>query len=125
MNNQNPELHELHEALRIHQTSHKSVSEKTVKANLVKKLNQIPGCFVKRREATSGLRGQPDITGIINGIRLELEIKVNSAKPTEKQKNWIRKWESYGAIAGCYETYDEIVEHINRYFTQRFNKKII
>ena len=55
-------------------------------------------------------KGQPDVTGCIQGIRIELEGKLPGNKPTPLQKSMLRKWKAAGAITGVYHSLEEAQE---------------
>ena len=55
-------------------------------------------------------KGHPDVTGCINGIRIELEGKIPGKKPTPLQASMLRKWEAAGAITGVYHSLEEAKE---------------
>jgi hypothetical protein len=71
---------------------------------VVKVLCEIDGCLAVKRHARSGDRGKPDVTGCINGQRLELEGKTPGSQPTPKQRQWLRRWKKVGAITGVYHS---------------------
>lgn len=64
----------------------------------------LPESFARKRLAGPNQKGQPDITGCIQGIRIELEGKLDGNKPTPIQKNWLKKWSNAGAYVGVYWT---------------------
>ena len=90
-----------------------------LEANLNKKaveaLNKMPGVFVKKRWSGPQQRGQPDITGICWGRRIEIEGKLPGNKPTKLQTHWLKTWEKYGAITGVYHSVTEAVALVEPY----------
>jgi hypothetical protein len=81
--------------------------ESNLNKKVVNELNKIPKCLVYKRHAGPRRKGQADITGCINGIRIELEGKVGDNKPTRLQAHWLKKWKAYGAITGWFRSVDE------------------
>lgn len=93
-------------------------------------VEKIPRSWFRKRRATAGLQGHPDITGVIEGVRVELEAKVPGGKVSQKQKYILAKYEACGAITGVFVTVEEFQRlifdglqkkgiHVNRnYFTQ-------
>ena len=84
--------------------------ESTLSKRVVKYLNSLPGCYAEKRPAQQGRKGRVDITGCINGRRIELEGKTGNKKPTPKQQYWLDKWASVGAITGVYRSIDDVKE---------------
>jgi hypothetical protein len=77
-------------------------------------LNSIRGCHVwrqntgwkpwydtngKRHVVYYGQKGQGDITGLIRGVRIEVETKAEGEEPNEWQHAWMDMIRSYGGIA--------------------------
>ena len=81
--------------------------ESTLNKNVVKWLNSIDGCLAKKRHGGAHNRGQPDVTGCLHGIRIELEGKIGNNKPTATQASWLKKWSAVNAITGVYWSLDE------------------
>ena len=84
--------------------------ESTLNKNFVKWLNGLTGCFAMKRLGQRGNRGQPDVTGCIFGIRIEMEGKIGYNKPTKIQKYWLKTWAKAGAITGVYWSLEEAKE---------------
>jgi len=63
--------------------------------------------WAHKRIATPGRAGEPDVTGCIFGIRIELEGKLPGEKPTKLQFAKLKRWEEAGAIAGWYTSLQE------------------
>lgn len=70
----------------------------------------LPDAWAYKRLASEGNRGQPDVTGCIKGIRIELEGKMPGGKETPLQKNRLEKWRKAGAITGIYYSFEEARE---------------
>jgi hypothetical protein len=85
------------------------MTEAKLNKNVVDALNKLPGVFVRKRFGGVGQKGQPDITGIARGIRVEIEGKLPGKKPTPKQKYWLDLWGKYGAITGVYHSESEAI----------------
>lgn len=64
-------------------------------------------------------KGQPDVSGTANFIRIELEFKRKGNKTTKLQDYWVDKWRELGCISGvCYsleDGYELIKEGLSRY----------
>lgn len=74
-------------------------------AAIIKYLNALPRCkAVKRHQTGWNKKGEPDISGCINGRHFELETKRPKKKPTILQQQRIREWLEAGAIAGRVES---------------------
>ena len=80
-------------------------SAKIYESNIVKAvlryLNKLPGCYAEKTwGGMMGNRGRPDITGCLNGRRLELEVKTPSGRLTPNQAAYLEKWNRAGAVTG-------------------------
>jgi hypothetical protein len=84
--------------------------ESTLNQNVVKRLNKLNGGHFRKRYGGPMLKGEPDVTGCIYGIRCELEGKLPGKHPTPKQKAALKKWKESGAITGVYYSVDEAVD---------------
>ena len=83
--------------------------EKPITNKIIAKLNSNPGIWVRKRlsSGSTGTKGYPDITGIVQvnlnslliGIRLEIEVKQPGKKPTANQYSKLRKFRKLGAIS--------------------------
>ncbi len=67
----------------------------------VRYLNLLPKCRAEKVMAHAGMRGKLDITGVINGLRFDIELKVHDNKPTPLQLKYLRWWTEVGSIAFC------------------------
>ena len=74
------------------------MKESKLSKDYIKWLNSLPKTKAMKRWATTGRKGQVDITGCSHGYRLEIEVKIGNNRPTEKQKWWMNYWEKTGAI---------------------------
>lgn len=79
--------------------------EKSVVQEIIKMLNGLDGCFVRKRHGGPTRKGEPDITGCYKGMRIEIEAKAIGGKLTRLQKEKLEKWNAVGAITGV--AYDE------------------
>jgi len=68
--------------------------------NSLRYLRALPRCRAVKRESSRTRRGEPDITGCLEGIRFEIECKVPGAAPTPLQAKRLRDWEAAGAVTG-------------------------
>jgi hypothetical protein len=69
-------------------------------------LNNMRNCVCYKRAGGPANPGQLDLSGCLQGIRIELEGKIGNNKPTRLQKHYIAKWKSAGAITGWYNTFE-------------------
>jgi len=97
---------------------------KQYESNLVKAciriLNKINCSFVEKRHAGPYRKGKADITGALNGLRFEFELKVGNNKLSLIQKKWLTKCKQAGCLcAGIWNT-DElkwIIKNYKRYIS--------
>ena len=89
-------------------------TEKQLNTKVVKYLNTLPCCYAEKRPAQQGRAGRVDVTGCIDGRRIELEGKLPGNKPTPIQKQWLRRWAEVGAITGVYRS----IADVKRILTQ-------
>jgi penicillin-binding protein-related factor A (putative recombinase) len=75
--------------------------ESTFAKKTVKYLNTLPKCHAEKVMAHAGMRGKLDITGAINGLRFDIELKTYNNKPTPLQLKYLRWWTEVGSIAFC------------------------
>ena len=92
------------------------VYEKTITNKIIRKLNLLPKCLVKKRLAGPMQKGQPDITGCIDGIRIEIEVKVPGNTPTPKQEEWLKRWYSVGAISFWADDADKAINKVTEIY---------
>jgi endonuclease/exonuclease/phosphatase family metal-dependent hydrolase len=56
------------------------------------------------------MKGKPDITGCLYGMRFEIECKAEGKEARPLQKAVIRKWKKSGAVAGVAHNVEEAQE---------------
>lgn len=99
------------------------IKESTLNKQVIKWLNSLPACFAYKRYGHMSNKGKPDISGCINGIRIELEGKVGSNKPTPNQAHWLAKWKSAGAISGWFTSLEQAQDIVTiQYYIKTGNK---
>jgi hypothetical protein len=83
---------------------------------IVDTLNNIPGVWCWRQNTgrrggvSFGLRGQADITGVVDGgRRIELEVKLPGGKVEPHQVAFIERMRMLGAIAGVVRSMDDAI----------------
>lgn len=87
------------------------MSEKAIERRILKWLNSLEGCWAHSRHGGMyDIKGNPDITGCLNGRRIEIEVKQPGQKPTPIQFAVMRKWEKAGAVVGWATTIEEAKE---------------
>ena len=74
--------------------------EITLVKAFVKWLTSLEECHAYKRAAGRDRKGKPDVTGCIQGIRIEVEVKIGENTPTSIQLLHLRKWKEAGAITG-------------------------
>ena len=80
----------------------KIVLEKTIVANILKYLNSIPGCHAEKVHGGEyGVAGKPDITGCIDGQRMEIEVKRPGGALTPRQAAGLQLWWKAGALCAA------------------------
>jgi hypothetical protein len=90
---------------------------------VVQWLKNLPQCTAYKRKGGPANPGQLDVTGCLQGIRIEIEGKVGDNKPTKLQEHYIREWTEAGAITGWYNNFEDAQE-IVRSGAARYNIKI-
>ena len=70
-------------------------------------INKLPSAYAYKRLGGVANKGQPDVTGCIQGYRIELEGKMPGKKPTPLQAQRLRLWADAGAITGVYYSLEE------------------
>jgi hypothetical protein len=78
----------------------RKVSEKSITNAILKWLNSIPGCYARKTLGGISNPGEPDISGCLNGRRLEIEVKAPGNKPTVLQERALKRWRESGAMSG-------------------------
>lgn len=94
------------------------LSEKHITNFCIDLINNIPNCCAKKRIANLVKSGEPDVTGIVNRIRLEIEYKVPGKNPTELQARELSKWEELGAINGVSHSIQETIQILSTHITR-------
>jgi hypothetical protein len=73
--------------------------EARLSSNIVVWLNQQENTIARKRHGSPyGMRGDPDVYGLINGHHFEMEIKLDKNTPTTLQEKRLEEWEKHGAI---------------------------
>lgn len=76
--------------------------EKTITNAIIKMINaEYPNGMARKRFSGGSTNnvGEPDITGSVCGIRVEIEVKQPGAKPSKLQLSRLRKLQRHGCIA--------------------------
>jgi len=64
-------------------------------------------------------KGEPDVTGCVQGVRIEIEGKMPGKKATPIQEFKLREWKKAGAITGVYHSLEEaqtiVIEGLKKY----------
>lgn len=94
------------------------MSEAIMNKKVADWLKTVPNGFGKKRHAGPGQKGEPDVTGAIGGLRVELEGKLPGNKPTPKQAQWLDIWTATGAVTGVFYSLEEAKEIIYRRFPE-------
>jgi predicted Zn-ribbon and HTH transcriptional regulator len=79
------------------EVKHEEPRETQFVDTVIEKLKAIGGDWEKRHGSGRGLNGQPDITGCIEGRRVEIEAKVGGNNPSELQLQRLVGWAKAGA----------------------------
>lgn len=74
--------------------------ESSICNTIIKKLNAVPGCRVKKFHGSPFGKCELDIYGCYNGVALFIEVKRPGCKPTIRQNKEIEDWRAVGAISG-------------------------
>ena len=101
------------------------LSEKHITTFCIDMINHIPYCYAKKRIANLIKSGEPDVTGIINRIRLEIEYKKPGKNPTTLQQIQLDMWTDLGAIVGVSHSIMETIQILQPHLTRDQIKKII
>jgi hypothetical protein len=80
--------------------------EAPLNKKVIKWLNDLPRCLARKTKGGPANPGQLDVTGCLQGIRIEIEGKVGDNKPTKLQLKTIKEWQNVGAITGWYNTFE-------------------
>ena len=86
--------------------------EKTLTNKIIKYINSnyAETTYLYKRLGSGNESGKPDITGVHNGLRVEMEVKAahrdkgsienNLSVASKRQQYWIKKFSKLGAISG-------------------------
>lgn len=79
--------------------------EKTIQANIIDYLKRLPDCTAENVHGSKYQVGRPDINACYKGRLLRIEVKTadHGNKPSEIQKENLRKWAKAGAV--CFVAY--------------------
>lgn len=81
--------------------------EATISKNIVKAINAIEGCRVKKFHGSAFGHMELDIYGCCRGRAVFIETKRSNGKVSERQKIEIEKWRATGAIVGVAHNKEE------------------
>ena len=84
-------------------------NENQMNAKAGKELNKLPCSKFRKRLGGPNRKGMADITGIIHGVAVEIEGKVDNEQPTPLQRKWLDDCDAAGAITGVYYSPTEAV----------------
>lgn len=85
---------------------------------LVRYLNRLPSCRVRKTHGSVFASGWPDLVGTIQGRMIALEVKRAGEKPTPLQVAELDLWRRAGAYAVWVDNFDDAVaciQEIRRY----------
>lgn len=86
-------------------------SEKAITGRIMDYLNDLDQCFCHKTHGGyfEGMKGKPDITGVIKGRRFDFEVKADEdCEATPVQKAVIRKFRRAGGIAEVVRSVNEV-----------------
>jgi len=92
----------------------KKMTKETGEKSAIKDYLKAIGAFYYHNLAGLGVfPGIPDLTAIVKGRVIQIEVKADVGKQSENQKNFQIVWESQG---GCYliGTADDVISGINK-----------
>ncbi|HKL42856.1 MAG TPA: VRR-NUC domain-containing protein [Clostridia bacterium] len=85
------------------------VRENAVVKSIKNYLDTLNYCYYhKTHSGRYSMKGKPDITGCLYGIRFEIECKVEGEEARPLQKAVIRKWGKAGAVAFVAHNVDDV-----------------
>jgi len=79
--------------------------ERSIQSSIIEALNENSCTVVRCRSADSvgHIAGDPDITGCIDGLHIEIEVKVFPEQPEPLQRHRLKQWAKAGACC-CWVT---------------------
>jgi hypothetical protein len=83
--------------------------ETSITKRILKYLKTIPKCKAEKRHGGAfGNAGKPDITGCLDGLRFEFEVKRKGNVASDLQKKELAEWEYAGAVVAVVYTVEEV-----------------
>lgn len=76
----------------------------------------------KRHGGAYGTSGEPDIEGCINGMCIQIEVKVPGNRPTKLQEVRLQEWSDAGACAFWTDDVDDALEYVKSRCNQPMRK---
>jgi len=86
--------------------------ESSIVKAIVRKLNAIPGCRIKKHHGSMYGAMEVDLYGCCNGRAVFIEAKQPGKKPTDRQRAELESWKAVGAITGVATSVAEAMEII-------------
>jgi len=86
---------------------------------IIKKVNELPMCKVEKNHGSQWGKPKLDLTGSVNGLMFQLEVKAPGKKPTPRQWGVIKEWQAVGVHAGWTDSVEDglrFVEILRRRF---------
>lgn len=81
--------------------------EATIVKNIVKAVNAIPGCLVKKHHGHAMSPSEVDLYGAARGRAVFMEVKRPGGRATPRQEKMLRDWSRAGALAGVVHSVDD------------------
>ena len=93
-------------------------TEQQITRQIIDAINKLPGIWAWRNntgrkgDVQFGITGQADITGIVNGKRLEIEVKKPGQERTlsESQRAFLDRVGSLGGVSGVVTSLDQALK---------------
>lgn len=79
---------------------------------IVDSINKLPQTYCEKQHGTPYGHCKLDVSGAVNGMRFELEVKIPGNKPTKRQLSTIKKWQKVGVLAGWADSVEEALEFL-------------
>ena len=86
--------------------------EKTITKRCLKWARKIPNSKFYKRKGSAYNKGEPDISGCVQGIRIEIEMKSPGNEPTALQASKIKEWTEAGAISGWTDSEEGFIREV-------------